>query len=103
MPDFVRVYVPAGSALIEAIGLDTQAVVKDERGKTVFEGFLRINPQSSAKTIYTYTLPWKTSQAPDGLLIQKQVGAGTPHYKIELPKSIEEFDLTGDKSVTFKW
>lgn len=103
MPNFVRVYVPAGSKLVEAIGLDTQAVVKDERGKTVFEGFLRINPQSSAKTIYTYTLPWKTNQAPGGLLIQKQVGAGTPHYKIELPKSVEEFDLTGDKSVPVKW
>lgn len=102
MPDYVRVYVPQGSTLIEAIGFDNKPQVREEEGKTVFEGFLKINPQSSAKTIYTYTLPWKESQAPNGFLIQEQVGKDESHYKIELPKTVEEFDLSGDKSFSIK-
>ncbi|MBI5357113.1 DUF4012 domain-containing protein [Candidatus Collierbacteria bacterium] len=98
VPDVTRVYVPLGSKLVEAIGFDDQVEVKEDSGKTVLEGFVRISPQSSTKTIYTYTLPWKSSQAPKNFLIQKQVGKENPHYKIELPDRVEEFDLSSDKN-----
>ncbi len=103
MPDVVRAYLPLGSKLVEAIGFDDQVEVKEDLGKTVLEGFVKIAPQSSTKTIYTYTLPWKSSAAPKTMLIQKQVGKETPHYKIELPDRVEEFDLTTDKQFNFSW
>lgn len=103
MPDVVRVYLPLGSKLVEAIGFDDQVEVKEDMGKTVLEGFVRIAPQSSTKTVYTYTLPWKSPQAPKMMTIQKQVGKETPHYKIELPDRVEEFDLTTDKNFTLNW
>lgn len=103
MPDLVRVYVPLGSKLVEAVGFDDQVEIKEDMGKTVLEGFVKIAPQSSTKTIYTYTLPWKSSQAPKFMTIQKQVGKEAPHYKIELPDRVEEFDLTTDKSFNLSW
>lgn len=103
VPDVVRVYVPLGSKLVEAIGFDDQVEVNEDLGKTVLEGFVRIAPQSSTKTIYTYTLPWKTSSAPKNFLIQKQVGKEIPHYKIEFPDRVEEFDLTTDKNFKVNW
>ncbi len=102
LPDYVRVYLPKVSQLVEALGLDEEPKVYDEMGKTVIEGFLKIHPQSSAKTVYKYKLPWKASQAPDKLVIQKQVGADAPHYKIELPDRVEEFDLTGDREFSLR-
>ena len=103
LPNYVRIYVPRGSQLVETLGLDEEPKVYDENGKTVVEGFLKIHPQSSAKTVYKYRLPWKTSQAPRRLIIQKQVGADAPHYKIELPDRVEEFDLTGDREFSLRW
>lgn len=103
LPDYVRIYLPEGSQLTEALGLDEEPKVYQENGKTVVEGFLKILPQSSAKTVYKYKLPWKASEAPDKLVIQKQVGADLPHYKIELPDRVEEFDLAGDKEFTLQW
>lgn len=102
-PDLVRVYIPLGSQLIEAVGFDDKVEVKEDLGKTVLEGFVRISPQSSTKTIYTYVLPWKSLSAPKTLLIQKQVGKEIPRYKVELPDRIEEFDLTTDKSFNLSW
>lgn len=103
LPNWVRIYVPKGSELVESVGLDDKAKVGEDLDKTVFEGFVKINPQSSAKTIYTYKLPWKAKQAPGNLVIQKQVGKDSPHYQVELPNRLEEFDLTGDKILIFNW
>lgn len=103
LPDYVRVYLPKGSQLTEALGLDEEPKVYEDNGKTVVEGFLKILPQSSAKTVYRYKLPWKAGEAPGKLVIQKQVGADVPHYKIELPDRMEEFDLTGDKEFSLQW
>lgn len=103
LPNWVRIYVPKGSQLIEAVGLDRQMETAEELGKTVFEGFLTISPQSSSKTIYKYKLPFKVKEVNGEFLIQKQMGKDTPHYKIELPDRVEEFDLTGDRKFTFSW
>lgn len=103
MPNFIRIFVPKGSTLVEAVGLDEEVVTKEELGRTVFEGFVKVNPNSSAKTIYTYKLPWKKSDAPKNLVIQQQVGKDPTHYKMELPDRVEEFDLVGDKTFPLSW
>lgn len=103
LPNWVRIYVPKDSQLMETVGLDKQMETTEELGKTVFQGFLTVSPQSSSKTIYKYKLPFKAKTVNGELLIQKQMGKDTPHYKIELPDRVEEFDLNGDKKFTFSW
>ena len=103
MPNYVRIFVPKGTKLVEAVGLDEEVVTKEELERTVFEGFVKVNPDSSTKTIYTFILPWKKSDAPKELLVQKQVGKDSTHYKLELPDRVEEFDLVGDKTFPLSW
>jgi len=70
--DWLRIYVPKGSKLIEFQGSSKKVQTYDELGKTVFEGFLTIVPQGSAKAIVKYTLPENINGKK--LLIQKQPG-----------------------------
>lgn len=102
MPNYVRIYVPKGSELVESVGLDDAAVVKEELGRTVFEGFVKVNPQSTTKTIYTYALPWKQSDAPKEIVVQKQVGKDSSHYKVESLHDVHEFDLDTDRTFPFR-
>jgi hypothetical protein len=106
--NWVRVYVPVGSKLVDSKGSVSPKDLKskpmdtyDALGKTVFEGFLTVSPMGSAKLELTYTSPVKVS----GLykvLIQKQpgtdnVGLGLKlngHLKKELPLNTDmEFSL----------
>lgn len=102
MPNYVRIYVPKGSVLMESVGLDQPAQAKEELGRTVFEGFVKVNPESTTKTIYTYTLPWKQTDAPEEMLIQKQVGKDVSHYKVESLHDVHEFDLETDRTFSFR-
>lgn len=88
--NWVRVYTPAGSKLSDnkgAIspkdGKPTTFETYEGLGKTVFEGFLIVNPMGTAKLELTYTSPVK----PDGsykLLIQKQPGTSDEEYSLKL-------------------
>jgi len=88
--NWVRVYTPAGSKLVDNKGaispkdgkpitLDTY----DSLGKTVFEGFLIVNPMGTVKLELSYTSPVK-SQGTYKLLIQKQPGTNDEEYSIKL-------------------
>ena len=102
--DFVRLYVPRGSTLVEALGFEEgTSQTSEDLGKTVFEGFFKLQPQSQAKIIFTYKLPLKATGKNYKLLIQKQPGTKTPHYIITTNgEPREEFDLTSDKEITIK-
>jgi len=80
--NWVRVYVPQGSKLVSFTGSATTVRTYDELGKTVFEGFLIVNPMGVAKIKVTYTLP----QTVDGtlLLIQKQSGVEEQSWNVSL-------------------
>ena len=52
----------------------------DDLGKTVFEGFLVVNPMGMSKIKIVYTLP--TSIDSSDLLVQKQSGVEGQKYKI---------------------
>jgi len=98
--DFVRLYVPAGSTLVEALGFEPDTVkTNEDLGKTVFEGFFQLQPQSQAKIIFTYKLPFQASAKDYQLLIQKQPGTKAPHYTVTINDQTQEFDLTVDKEV----
>lgn len=88
--NWIRVYTPSGSKLADnkgAIspkdGKPTSLETYESLGKTVFEGFLIVNPMGTAKLELTYTSPVKPQDAYK-LLIQKQPGTSDEEYAIKL-------------------
>lgn len=99
--DWIRIYVPKGSKLIDAKGSEVKMTTYDELGKTVFEGFLTVRPKGVAKFIITYQLPFKLEKnSPLPLLIQKQ--GGTPGFEYTIAVNgtkREKFNLTTDTTL----
>jgi len=105
--DWVRLYVPEGSTLIEANGFETEIKTYNELGKTVFEGFFGdkypLRPKSTAKVVFKYKLPFKVQKGEDfKLLIQKQPGVESYEYSIDFNGQKQEFELRTDKELKFK-
>lgn len=104
--DWFRLYVSKGSELIEMTGSEVAPVVKEELGKTVFEGFFGdkypLRPQSMTKVSFKYKLPFKyESGKPYKLLIQKQAGVEKYDMSIDFNGKKQEFELRTDKEFIF--
>ena len=56
----------------------------DSLSKTVFEGFLIVNPLGTARLDLTYTSPVKSTDGKYRLLIQKQAGTDGQEWLIRL-------------------
>lgn len=82
--NWVRVYVPAGSKLIEFKGSTKPVKTYDELGKTVFEGFLEVPTEGLAKIVVSYTLPDKIQSQNYELYVQKQPGVISQKLKVDL-------------------
>ncbi|MBI4973892.1 DUF4012 domain-containing protein [Candidatus Roizmanbacteria bacterium] len=82
--NWVRVYVPAGSKLVEFKGSTKPVKTYDELGKTVFEGFLEVPTEGLAKIVVTYTLPEKIQSQNYKLYVQKQPGVISQKLKVDL-------------------
>lgn len=106
--NWVRVYVPGGSKLVESRGAqspkDNKPVPLDTYeglGKTVFEGFLIVNPLGTAKLELTYTSPIKSSDGSYRLLIQKQPGTQGQELSLKLNgKERKKIPLLTDTELT---
>lgn len=102
--DWVRVYAPAGSKLQGSKGAQSPKDNKpvdletyDSLGKSVFEGFLIVNPLGTAKLELTYTSPFKSDDGKYRLLIQKQPGTDGDEYIVKLGgKERKTFELATD-------
>jgi len=104
--DWIRVYVPKGSELIEVKGSEIQAKTYEDLGKTVFEAFYGdqspLRPQGKAQLIFKYKLPFKYDNSqPYKLLIQKQPGTYGYENTINFKGKQENFDLKTDKELKF--
>lgn len=97
--NWVRLYVPKGSKLIAFEGSSMKVQTYEELDKTVFEGFLIVNPMGLAKINITYTLP--TSVDSSTLLIQKQAGVEGQKYKVFL-NGTSVFNGAMEKDTVFK-
>lgn len=101
--DWLRVYIPKGSQLVETTGFETGQATGDDLGKTVFEGFFTLTPLNT-KTI---TLKYKSSAqktSPYKLLIQKQAGAKDFFYQITVNgKAQPELKLNSDKELSISY
>lgn len=100
--DWVRIYVPKGSKLISSDGSQDGVRESDDLGKTVFDGFIQVRPEGSAKLVVKYTLPFSVKRGEEyKLLIQKQPGTdGFTHQVIINGKQVEKaFPLKEDREV----
>lgn len=101
LPNWVRVYVPKGSELVDVEGLEKEYPVEEEIGKTVFSGYFQLRPEGVSKVTFKYSLPFK-KVGDYKMLIQKQPGTDKPLYRIITSKEEEEFLLNMDKEIRVK-
>lgn len=97
--NYFRVYVPKGARLLSSKGSEAKVeTIEEELGKTVFDGFIQIRPQSSVTVILEYELPGEYSGDEYPILIQKQPGTKDYEYEIKFNgKTKEKFKLDSDK------
>ncbi|MDP3998007.1 MAG: DUF4012 domain-containing protein [bacterium] len=102
--NWVRIYVPKGSELLETKGSEVDVTTGQDLGKTVFDGFLTVNPLGSSQMVVKYKLPFKVNKGQDlKMLIQKQPGTEGHEYKVTVNgKTIEEFPLKTDRELKLK-
>lgn len=101
--DWLRVYVPKGSKLIDSTGSEVKVTESEDLGKTVFEGFFRLRPQGSTKLTFKYSLPFKVEKGSAyPILIQKQPGTEGHEYTLDVDGNKQQFKLTTDKELKIK-
>ncbi len=101
--DWLRVYVPKGSELVEAKGFETGQASGEDLGKTVFEGFFTLTPLNVHTITLKYKLPVKIKK-PYKLLIQKQAGAKDFPYQITINGHAQpELILDADKELMLSY
>ncbi len=99
--DYVRLYVPKGSKLTRVVGSEVKESTFEDLGKTVFDAFFTMRPESSSKLVFEYELP-SFNLKPYRLFIQKQPGVNTIKQSITLDGKPTTFDLTKDREVTLE-
>ena len=97
--DWVRVYVPLGSKLINVIGSEDEAETGEELGKTYFSAFFTMRPESQSKLVFKYELPNLNTDAYQ-LMIQKQPGLSTVKHHIIYNGLEQEIDLSTDTTLS---
>lgn len=102
--NFLRIYVPKGSALVKSQGSEVKVTSYEELGKTVFEGFFTVKPQGQAVFTITYTLPFKLKKGSVlPLLIQKQPGTDANEYIVRVNgRQVHKFPLRRDLELVVK-
>jgi cell division protein FtsL len=98
LPNYLRIYVPEGSELLEFNGLDKVDEPYEELGKTVFPGLLTVRPMGVTKVTIKYKLPF-TLKNGYNLYLQKQPGKDSPKYSIRFGDIGQEFTLNTDKEI----
>jgi hypothetical protein len=96
-----RLYVPKGSVLKDTKGSEVKVETYTDLNKTVYEGFMRVNPLGKAEITYNYELPFDVKdQETLPVLIQKQPGTEAIPFEIYLNgELVESFDLRADKQL----
>lgn len=104
--DWVRVYVPKGSELIEVKGSEVEAKTYEDLNKTVFEAFYGdqspLRPEGKAQLVFKYKLPFKYDKdQPYKILIQKQPGTYGYENIINFNGQEQTFELKTDREIKF--
>ncbi len=94
--DYVRVYAPGGSELLESAGLDRIATERGERGTTVFAGSFLMRPGEVYTVTVHYRLP-ELSATPYRLMVRKQAGTLALPLHVEAAACRWDSDLAEDR------
>ncbi len=102
--NWIRVYVPKGSKLMNFQGSEKKVNTYEDLSKTVYEGFVSVQPKGKSTLFITYTLPFKVSNKNEySLYIQKQPGTQGHDYVIKINEIEKDaFKLTTDKKLSNK-
>jgi len=95
--NWIRFYVPRGSKLISFKGSKMSTLTYEDLGKTVFEGFMTVDPKGMAVVTIEYSLPSNITEDNYSLIIQKQ--PGVENQKLEASvfnKKLFDQDLKTD-------
>lgn len=98
LQDWTRIYVPAGSQLIDAQGFTEQAKTYDEAGFTVIDGFFKLEPLGTAKLRLEYQVPYQDTETYN-LEIWKQGGIENYKMLLDVNGSQEEVIVDQDQQV----
>ncbi|PIS09163.1 hypothetical protein COT75_02795 [Candidatus Beckwithbacteria bacterium CG10_big_fil_rev_8_21_14_0_10_34_10] len=103
--NYIRIYVPEGSKLIESLGSEVEMETKTDLGKTYFDGFFTVRGGGGrAKLVLKYKLPFNLTSGDNyKLLIQKQPGTEGHQYQVIFGDQEEEFELREDKEIEFNF
>jgi hypothetical protein len=93
--DWLRIYLPEGSELIEIQGLEDEADVYTEEGFTVIDGFFKLEPLGLAKIRMTYRVPYQ-DQENYNLRLWKQAGISPVPVLIDVTGGEEELLMDQD-------
>lgn len=103
MPNWVRIYVPKGSELLDFQGSEDPPTTGEEYNKTVFEGFITVKPESVTQIRVKYKLPSSLTGKSFPLYLQKQPGTeGHEFTLIVNGKEMEIFKLTEDRKIEIR-
>lgn len=103
--NYVRIYVPRGSKLVEGLGSEEKFQTGEEFGKTYFSGFFTLRGGGGrAKIVLRYELPPEINLEKEyKFLIQKQPGTLGHQVKIKVNHQEETFELKKDREIIFKF
>lgn len=93
--DWIRLYLPPNSELIEIQGLEEQEEVYEEEGYTVVDGFFKLEPLGLARIRFTYKVPYQ-DQENYNLRLWKQGGVDPVPVLIEVTGGEEELLMDQD-------
>lgn len=93
--DWLRIYLPAGSELIEIQGISNEASVYDEANLTVVDGYFSLEPMGLAKIKLSYTVPY-TDTVNYNLRMWKQGGIDAVPLLIDVTGGEEQLTLDKD-------
>lgn len=96
--DYVRLLVPQGSKLLSVTGSEVKEQVSEDLGKTVFEAFFTMRPESQSKIVFKYELP-PLELSTYKLLIQKQPGLPSVKHTITLNGNQLVTDIDQDQEL----
>ncbi|OGH10539.1 MAG: hypothetical protein A2857_00430 [Candidatus Levybacteria bacterium RIFCSPHIGHO2_01_FULL_36_15] len=102
--NYIRVYVPKGSVLLDSKGSEVKVGQKEDLDKTVFDGFLEVRPEGKSQIMFKYQLPFKLQRDSSlPVLVQKQPGTDNVSYDVYVNgNKTETFVLSEDKNISLK-
>jgi hypothetical protein len=96
--NWVRLYVPKGSKLVEFKGSLKKVQTYDDLGKTVFEGYLEVPTEGKATITVKYTLPESIKSGDYSLLFEKQGGVTSQDIEVKFDnKTLYKGPITADR------